>query len=52
LREAFQEQFNSKMGSLIFDNAEDGQNNFIKIVCVVADDVVGKTVRNIARNIM
>jgi hypothetical protein len=51
LRETFQEQLNTKLESLKFDNAEDGWNTFRKTICEVADGVLGKKVRNAARNI-
>ena len=42
---------NTKLESLKFDNAEDGWNTFRKTICEVADGVLGKKVRNAARNI-
>ena len=36
----FQEQLNTKLKSLIFDNVEDGWNNFRKTICKVADGVL------------
>jgi len=51
LREYFQEQFNTKLESLKFDNVEDGWNNFRKTICEVADGILGKKVKTAARNI-
>ena len=42
---------NLRIWNLKFDNVEDEWNNFGKIVCVAADGVLGKKVRNAARNI-
>ena len=42
---------NAKQESLKFDNSEDGWYNFRKMVCEIADGVLGKTVRNAAGNI-
>ena len=39
LRETFQEQLNTKLESLKFDNVKDGWNNFRKTICEVADGV-------------
>jgi hypothetical protein len=49
LRETFQEQLNTKLQSLKFDNVEDAWNNFRKIICEVADGVLGKKFRTAAR---
>ena len=51
LRKTFQEQLNTKLESLKFDNVEDGWNNFRKTICEVADGVLGKKVKTAARNI-
>jgi hypothetical protein len=52
LRENFQEQLNTKLESLKYDNVGDGWNNLRKmIICEVADGVLGKKVRNAAKNI-
>jgi hypothetical protein len=45
--ENFQEQINTKLDSLKFDNTEDGGNNFRKIVCEVTDGALKKKDRNI-----
>jgi hypothetical protein len=37
--------------SLKFDNVVHGWNNFMKIVCEVADGLLGKKIINAARNI-
>ena len=50
-RETFQKQLNTKLDSLKFDNVEDGWNNFRKIVCEVANGVLGKKVKTAAKNI-
>jgi hypothetical protein len=42
---------NIKQKSLKLDNVEDEWNNFRKIVCKVTDGLLGKKVRNPARNI-
>ena len=42
---------NSKLESLKFGNVEDGWNKFRKIICEVADGVLGKKVMTAARNI-
>ena len=42
---------NAKVDGLKFDNVEDGWNNFRKIICEVANGVLGKKVRNATRNI-
>ena len=39
LRETFQEQLNTKLESLKFDNVEDEWNKFRKTVCEAADGV-------------
>ena len=44
-------QLNTKLRSLKFDNEEDGWNNFRKIICEVADGVLGKKIKTAARNI-
>ena len=51
MRETFQEQLNTKLQSLKFDNVEDGWINFRKTICEAADGVLGKKVRTAARNI-
>ena len=51
MRETFQEQLNTKLESLKFDNVEDGWNIFRKTICEVADGVLGKTVKTTTRNI-
>ena len=51
MTETFQEQLNTKIESLKFDNVEDGWNNFGKTICKVADGVIGKKVKTAARNI-
>ena len=51
LRKTFQKKFNTKHESLKFANVEDGWNNFRKIICKVADVVLGKKVNAAARNI-
>ena len=52
LRETFQEQLKSTTREFLkFDNVEDGWNIFRKIHCEVADSVIGKKVKNAARNI-
>ena len=51
LRETSQEQLDTKLESLKFDNVEDGWNNFRKRVCEVADGVLGKKVKTASRNI-
>jgi len=46
------QKFNVKLNSKIqFDNVKDRWNNFMKIVCEVADGVLGKKVRNSYRGI-
>ena len=50
-RETFQEQLNTKLESLKFDNVEYVWNNFRKTICEVADRVLGKKVKTAARNI-
>ncbi|XP_065571512.1 craniofacial development protein 2-like [Artemia franciscana] len=45
LRETFQEQLNTKLESLKFDNVEDGWNYFRKKICEVVDGVLRKKVR-------
>ena len=51
LRKKFQEQLNTKLESLKFDNVEDGWNNSSKTICEVADGVLGKSVKTATRNI-
>jgi len=51
LEETFEEQLNTKLESLKFDNVEDGLNNLRKIVFEVAVGVLGKKVRNAAKTI-
>ena len=51
LRKNFQEQLNTKLESLKFDNVEDGWNNFRKTICEVADFVLGKSAKTATRNI-
>ena len=51
MREIFQESLNNKVESLKFNNVEDEWNNFRKIICKVADGVLGKKVRSAARDI-
>jgi hypothetical protein len=51
LRGTFQEQLNTKLESLKFDNVKDGWNNFRKIICEVAECVLGKKARTAAKNI-
>ena len=51
MRETSQEQSNSGIESLKFDNVEDEWNNFTKIMCEVTDAVLGKKVRNAAKSI-
>ena len=41
VREIFQVQLNIKLKSPKLDNVEDGWNNFRKIICEVADGVLG-----------
>ena len=50
-KETFQEQLNTKLESLEFDNVQDGCNNFTKTILEVADGVLGKKVRSADRNI-
>ena len=45
LRETFQEQLNTKLETLKFDNVQDTWNNYRKIICEVADGVLKKKVR-------
>jgi len=42
---------NNKLERLKIDLVEDGWINFRKIICEVSDGVLGKNVRNAARNI-
>jgi hypothetical protein len=51
LRETFQGKLNTKLESLKLDNVKDGWNNFRKVICEIVDGVLGKKVRNTARNI-
>jgi hypothetical protein len=51
LRQSFHEQLNTKLESLNFDDVEDEWNNFRKVICEVADGVLGNKVRNAARKI-
>ena len=51
LRETLQEQLNIKLKSLKLNNEEDGWSNFRKIVCEVADGVLGRKDGNVASNI-
>ena len=51
LRETFQEQLNAKFESLKFDNVENDWNKIRKTVCEVADCVLRKKVKTVARNI-
>jgi len=51
LRENFQEQLNTKLQSIKFDNVGDEWNNFRKTVCEVADVILGKKVRTADRKI-
>ena len=41
---------NTELKSLKFDNVEETWNNFGKLVCEVTDVVLGKKIRNTARN--
>ena len=50
-RKNFQEQLNTKLESLKFDNVENGWNNFRKTICEVADGVLGKSAEAATRNI-
>ena len=43
---------NTKPESLKFDKVKDRWNNFTKIVCEIADDVLGKKVKNTAGRII
>ena len=51
LRETFQEEMNTNMQNLKFDNVKDRWNNFSKTILVVADGVLGKKIRSTDRNI-
>ena len=51
LREISLEQLNTKLESLKFDNVEVCCNNSRKTNCEIADGVLGKIVRTVARNI-
>ena len=51
LKETFQEQLNTKLGSLKFDNVEDGWNYFRKTIWEVTSGVSGKKIKTTARNI-
>ena len=51
MSETFQEQLNTKLDSLKFDNAGDGWNKFRKAIYEVAEGVLGKKVKTATRNI-
>ena len=51
MRKDFQEQLNTKLEILKFDNVEDGWNNFRQTICEVADGALGKKIKTATRNI-
>ena len=51
MRKKFEEQLSTKLESLIFDNVEDGWNNFRETICEVTDGVLRKSAKTTTRNI-